>query len=200
MKFNTSPLIPMKNAYLFLFVGVFLAFCGKSQNEKQTIASKKVLNAYQEWVYKKVKSGQYWYESKWKEEFNKRSNPLMIDNCKDGLPDDFDHVRYGDINQDGELDAIATIGLLPCESGTAHRFDAIDLVFLSGSSTSYSTLETFEEIISTLGLTGDIDTITKNGVIYYTSLEYGADDAMCCPSVKKKVKIKYQNGKFIKLQ
>ena len=168
--------------------------CGISQNEKQII-SKKILKAYQEWVYKKVKQGQYWYESKWQAEFDKRSSPLMIDNCKEGLPDDFTHIHYGDINQDGQLDAIATIALLPCDAGTAHRFDAIDLVFLSGSE-SYSTYETFEEMVSSLGMTGDIDTITEKGIIHYTSLEYGDNDAMCCPSVKKKIKIKYQNGKF----
>ncbi len=125
--------------------------CGKSQNEKQTLASKKILQAYQEWVYKKVKQGQYWYESKWHAEFDKRSDPLMIDNCKEGLPDDFAHAHYGDINQDGQLDAIATIALLPCDGGSTHRFDAIDLVFLSGSE-SYSTHETFGEMVSSLGI------------------------------------------------
>lgn len=184
---------------LALLIGIILISCGKSQNQEQSIASKKILKAYQEWVYKKVKQGQYWYKSKWQAEFNKQSNPIIIDNCKEGLPDDFTQVHYGDINQDGQLDATAAIALLPCDGGTIHRFDIINLVFLSDSE-SYSTLETFEEIVSSLGPTGHTDTITTKGIIHYTSLDYGNGDAMCCPSVEKKIKIKYANGKFIILQ
>lgn len=189
----------MNNYFPFFLLTIALLACGPSQKEEEQIAFKKVVKAYQEWVYKKVKNGQYWYESKWKAEFDKRSDPMMIDPCKEGLPDDFAHVHYGDINQDGQLDAIATIALLPCDGGTAHRFDAMDLVILSGKE-FYSTHESFEEIISSLGLTGSVDTISDTGVIHYTSLEYGDDDAMCCPSVENKIKVKWQDGKFIKLK
>lgn len=186
----------MKNCFPFFLFATALFACGESQKKEQDIASKKILKAYQEWVYMKVKKGENWYESKWQAALDKRTDPLMIDNCKEGLPDDFHRIQYGDINQDGKLDAIATIVPLPCDGGTAHRFQEIELAFLSANE-SYSSTESFDEIISSMGLTGHIDTITENGIIHYTFLEHRDNDAMCCPSIETKAKFKYQNGGFI---
>lgn len=188
----------MQNCCLYLLIGISLISCDSANDQEKAIASKKILKAYQEWVYLKVKKGQNWYESKWQAELDKRPNPLYIDNCKEGLPDDFHRIHFGDVNLDGKLDAIATIVPLPCHGGTASRFQEIELFFMSQNE-NYSTSEAFNDLISSIGLTGEVNAISEEGIITYTFKEHGENDAMCCPSVETKVKFKYQNGTFIKL-
>lgn len=188
-----------------IFCGViFLTSCGKAVSQQDLAAQQNIKKAYQEWVYKKVKSGENWYESKWEAENDKNDKMKgsweeFYDRCKEGLPDDFFKIHYGDINRDGRLDGIATILPLPCQSGTAFNFYSIEL-FIISTPDSYKTTADPEIVRSSIGIASEVDTINEKGIIIYTVRDYGAEDPNCCPSLESKVKFKYEKGRIVKIK
>lgn len=107
---------------------------------------------------------------------------------------DSKNIIYADVNKDGKKDAV--VSLHYCEKQSCHMttrvFDVA--VFLSTGKNQYKYGDAY-----TLGLTGDLK--VKNDVIHANTLLYNEhEDPACCPSHKETTKLKFSNGKLVKIR
>lgn len=176
----------------------------KKEQDKSSIEAahpatiKKIEEAYSAWVDEQVEEGAYWYMSQ-REKHQKNIQDKKLpegkepwDNCLDGLPEKFKNAHYGDINRDGITDGWATIFPFYCMDGTWQINADIHLFFLSKPDGSYEVLEENFPI----GPAGYLDTILPDGTMKFTGVDYGPQDAHCCPTKKWGAEFVYKNGRF----
>ncbi len=111
-----------------------------------------------------------------------------------GLPDTMDTVAFGDINQDGILDAVGEAR--PIALGTAHRFALILLVFASNPDSTYTIIQDPAPLLEKLNIPM-LASITSKGVIVFENSTHAKDDSFGWPSIHKKIKIRYNSSEFM---
>lgn len=162
--------------------------------------------SYHKWVDEMVANGENWYEKDWLAYYKKwegkdkyETNEYM-DNCKDGLPEDFEGGCFGDINGDGIIDAWTSIFPSYCMEGTWQINADFGLYFISKPDGTYTVLYEPVEVFSEIGVAGHVDTIYPDGLILYRGVDYKDSDAHCCPSKEWQVRFRYQGGQFVKVK
>ena len=172
---------------------------GKDTSPERT-PKERIAAAYTDWVAAKVKANEYWTEEKWdsyRDSFGDKdiyADDTYLDNCKDGLPPTIDPY-YGDINQDGILDAYAAVRPSFCMGGNWSRWVHVDLFLISNADGSYDALADPKSFGGAIGI-GFVDSIASNGEILCEGRDYTEEDPMCCPSKEWKVRYVWDGGKF----
>jgi len=166
----------------------------------------RIKQSYRKWVDKMVANGEYWYEKDWQAYFRKWEDKdrykteEYLDNCLDGLPEDFEGGYFGDINGDGIIDAWTSIFPSYCMEGTWQINADFGLYFISKPDGTYRVMGEPVEVFSEIGVAGHVDTIYPNGLILYKGIDYKDSDAHCCPSKEWEVRFRYQGGRFVKVK
>ena len=190
----------MKNYKLLIIITVllFVGACNNSVNNEIKPPSDIEINiinkSYVDWVNKMVESGDYSRKSVATDYYTKtfsekgRETKDFWDNCKTGLPDSvFIDKHYGDINQDGIIDCSGRIWPYYCDAGTSRNYDDIHIFIISNIDSTYSVIFEPENISKDIGPAGHLDSILPDGTLEYKAVFFDVSDALCCPSIEKKM-------------
>ncbi len=163
---------------------------------------KAIQDAYKTWFDNKVKNNQYWtqtqwdqYQASWRDRDKYADNSDYHEQCVDGLPKQFSHSAYGDINQDGYLDFIGQMQPLFCFEGTWSTHVYSQFLIVSNTKKSYTVKDVSEVFMKEIKGICLIKKIEPDGTIIYDAYEYEDPDG---PTVIEewKAKVKYNNGNF----
>ena len=194
---------------MIIVIGLlFIGACNNSVNYEvkppSDIEINRINKSYVDWVNKMVESGDYsrksvttdYYSKTFSEKGSETTD--FWDNCKTGLPDSvFIDKHYGDINQDGIIDCSGKIWPHYCDAGTSRNFDDIHIFILSNIDSSYNVIFEPEHISDDIGPAGSLDSILPDGTLRYKAVFYALDDALCCPSIEKKMFFELESNKSI---
>lgn len=108
--------------------------------------------------------------------------------CSIGIENGSITYVYGDINQDGQMDALVNFGLIQCDGGNALCGSGGEALVLSGLS-SYKVIEPkFED--GDNEIRHNLEKINTDGTIISNDQYWAEDDPRCIPSLSKKAKYK----------
>jgi hypothetical protein len=185
-----------KTLYTGIAIIVFVALCvvlllsscqHASQKHKAAIQA-----SFKNWRNGQIAMGNYWAEDSCNMQYfanmpfdsmsvirsSVLSNPI-------GIPDSSEiKFLYGDINNDGILDGIATFVPVQCDGGNFYKQED-EVLFLANKDAYYSyklylPMMTMPKNASSYHYS--IDSF-KDGTIYATNYGYTNDDGYCCPSI-----------------
>jgi hypothetical protein len=148
---------------------------------------------YVNWLKSKIESGDFCAEKDCEIGMVLEKMEKGEEYCAYGLPDTTTFI-FGDINEDGFIDAVANVAIFQCDGGNALRNANILLFFISEGKKGYRTIEDPAQMTDEIR---SVKQIAPNGEVVLEVLEYGEEDPQCCPSVRKKSYFKYRNEVFV---
>jgi hypothetical protein len=172
---------------------LILFSCGTKQADHAGNKFPNIDSLYLNWLKDKIDSGDFCGEKDCESGSVLKKIEKAETYCEYGLPDSATFI-FGDINDDGFIDAVANVPIFQCDGGNALRNANILLFFISDGRRGFKTIEDPAQMTDEIR---SVKQIAPNGEVVLEVLEYGEEDPQCCPSVRKKSYFKYRNEVFV---
>lgn len=194
----------MNKIFMFILMSFTFVSCGdNSENNKQSLKNNSTIteevnfqDIFNDWKIKSYNNGDYIKP----ENCNLEYVIANEDKSNLGIPNDNEIEQFIlDYNNDGIKDCLIIFTPIQCEGGNALMYLQTAILILSDKEKNYITNDTLLTNLFTKIESGNISlTGVNNNEIIGKFFDFTEDDARCCPSIEKDVRISFPND--IKIQ